>query len=354
MKAVSQNLRRSVRSLRRRREFGAVALLALVTVVSGCGTGRPMYPDDVAPIAGSGGSFPAASQADETVLAVVGDHAITAGELRHRILVRFYGNRALEGLIKERLFRDEATRLGLEVTEREVSTRVDQEIDAMLREVGGQRQTLAKALEEQGTSLEERRRELYHEYRNLLLIERVVLAQRRQWGVTEKALRDRYAETYQRTSVRVRHIAFPVVEPETPEQADAALAAAQNAARSIHAQIRGGGDFAQLAREHSGDPVTAREGGLLGWVNREALPDTDLADAIFRLPVGVASEPVLQERYGYHIFLVEERREAQPFESVRGRLEKEILEGPPTTREIQSISQKLRGQAVTILADPVL
>ena len=327
---------------------GLVVGLVLLQLV-GC-SGSPEVLEDAPAVAAELVS----QQPDDTLLAVVGDHGITAGELRQRILARFYGRRALEGLIKERLFRDEAERLGLEVTDQEVGERVDEEIRAMLAELGGDRDKLEQALVEQGTSFEERRRDLYHEYRNMLLIERVVLAQRQRWGVTEKALKARYDETFAKTSIRVRHIAFPVNElPETAEQAEVVLAHAHARAQEAHAELTGGADFQELAKQRSGDPVTAPKGGLLGWVQRDALPDTAVAETIFQLPVGVVSSPVLQERYGYHIFLVEERREAQPYAAVRQRLEQEILESPPTSREIQSISRTLRGQAVTILTEPV-
>ncbi|MEM7168054.1 MAG: peptidylprolyl isomerase [Planctomycetota bacterium] len=329
--------------------LAAVVACGLVPLVGGC-SGLPQVPNGRTN--GTVGSD--YGQPDTTVLAIVGDTPITAGELRKRILGRFYGRRALEGLIKERLFRDEAERLGLTVTEDEVSARVDEEINALLRQVGGKREDLAKAFEEQGTTLAERRRDLYHEYRNLLLIERVVHAQRRRWGVTDKALRARYAETYAQTSVRVRHIAFPVKEqPATAAAAAEALAELEKTAQQVQSQLASGADFAQLAQRYSGDPATGPDGGLLGWMTRDALPDSAMAETIFRLPVGVASDPVRQDRYGYHIFLVEERREAQPFEAVRDRLEQEILQSPPSAREIQSISKTLRGQAVTVLTEPV-
>jgi len=73
-------------------------------------------------------------------------------------------------------------------------------------------------------------------------------------------------------------------------------------------QLRQGLDFAEAARRFSISP-DAEQGGDLGFFGRGQMPD--IFDAVvFELPIGRISELVKSE-YGYHLFLVEERRAAQ-------------------------------------------
>lgn len=72
--------------------------------------------------------------------------------------------------------------------------------------------------------------------------------------------------------------------------------------------LRQGLDFAEAARRFSISP-DAEQGGDLGFFGRGQMPDAFDA-VVFELPIGRISELVKSE-YGYHLFLVEERRSAQ-------------------------------------------
>ena len=72
-------------------------------------------------------------------------------------------------------------------------------------------------------------------------------------------------------------------------------------------RIRSGEDFSAVARETSLSP-DAKEGGDLGYFGRGVMPP-EFDDVVFTLEAGTLSEAV-RSPFGYHIFIVDERKEA--------------------------------------------
>ena len=72
-------------------------------------------------------------------------------------------------------------------------------------------------------------------------------------------------------------------------------------------RIRGGGDFATLARSNSQDTLSAARGGDLGWVSPgELVPQFE--EAMDALLPGEVSDPVKTE-FGWHLIQVTDRRD---------------------------------------------
>ena len=88
------------------------------------------------------------------------------------------------------------------------------------------------------------------------------------------------------------------------------LLATEDAARATVEELRGGADFAQIARERSIDTTTAPNGGDLGWFPRGYMPDAFDAVA-FRLQPGEISDPVKTE-FGWHLVTVLGREDDRP------------------------------------------
>jgi parvulin-like peptidyl-prolyl isomerase len=88
------------------------------------------------------------------------------------------------------------------------------------------------------------------------------------------------------------------------------LLATEDAARAVVEELRGGADFAHIARERSIDTTTAPNGGDLGWFPRGYMPDAFDAVA-FRLQPGEISDPVRTE-FGWHIVTVLGREDDRP------------------------------------------
>ena len=72
-------------------------------------------------------------------------------------------------------------------------------------------------------------------------------------------------------------------------------------------RIREGEGFAAVAKKVSQSP-DSQEGGDLGFFSRGIMPP-EFDEVVFTIKVGMLSE-VVESPYGYHIFLVEEKREA--------------------------------------------
>lgn len=95
----------------------------------------------------------------------------------------------------------------------------------------------------------------------------------------------------------------------------------QKDALDVAARLAAGVDFSELAKRFSLDPLTREQGGDMGWKRRADLTE-DLRAFLFLLPTGTASAPVAS-RTGWHIFLVEERRES--FEECRPLVRREAM-----------------------------
>ncbi|HEV2130653.1 MAG TPA: peptidylprolyl isomerase, partial [Longimicrobiaceae bacterium] len=82
-------------------------------------------------------------------------------------------------------------------------------------------------------------------------------------------------------------------------------AAALQRVRALRAELQGGADFAEVARRESADPGSRERGGDLGTFTRgQMVPAFD--QAVFSLPIGEISEPVLTP-FGYHLIQVQSR-----------------------------------------------
>jgi len=98
--------------------------------------------------------------------------------------------------------------------------------------------------------------------------------------------------------------------PQQAEQAD--LDRARVRIDSIDAALKGGADFAELAQKVSEDPGSARNGGQVGWASRGQFVK-EYEDAAFALKVGERSG-VVQSPFGFHIILLKERKDLEPFD----------------------------------------
>ncbi|EMJ5080327.1 peptidyl-prolyl cis-trans isomerase, partial [Pseudomonas aeruginosa] len=102
------------------------------------------------------------------------------------------------------------------------------------------------------------------------------------------------------------------------------LAEARKRAQELYRQAADG-DFAELARKHSDDPQTARNGGDIGGLLAQAQLLPAIRPALERLKVGAVSEPI-QGANGFHLVKLTERRDARlaTLDEVRGRLRESL------------------------------
>ncbi len=120
--------------------------------------------------------------------------------------------------------------------------------------------------------------------------------------------------------VRARHILVAI----DTGAAEEAIEAARAEALALRARLIEGEDFAALATAETDDEGTRDSGGDLGFFPRgRNLAAFD--EAAFALQAGDLSEPIRTNR-GFHLILVEEKREAgtTPFEEVALELAREL------------------------------
>ena len=98
-----------------------------------------------------------------------------------------------------------------------------------------------------------------------------------------------------------------------PQQASAAEQVhAKQRIDSLYAVLRGGADFAEVAKLHSEDLGSAREGGILPWCSKGQLLKEFEVVALAMQP-GEMSQPVLSP-VGYHIIYMNGRKQFEPYE----------------------------------------
>jgi peptidyl-prolyl cis-trans isomerase C len=147
--------------------------------------------------------------------------------------------------------------------------------------------------------------------------------------VTEEAIRARYdhdvAGKPGEEEVHAKHI---LVDSEAE-------------AKKIIADLKGGADFAALAKQYSKDPSGAQQGGDLGFFKKDEMVP-EFATAAFALQPGQVSQTPVHSQFGWHVILLVERRNAEPpsFEKARDELrQKMIQEG------VQKVVAKARASA---------
>jgi peptidyl-prolyl cis-trans isomerase C len=119
---------------------------------------------------------------------------------------------------------------------------------------------------------------------------------------------------------KVYEEAVKQVKNEEEVHARHILVPTEDEAKAVLAQLKGGADFATLAKEKSKDPGAA-EGGDLGYFTKEQMVP-EFADVAFKLPKGQLSDPV-KTQFGWHIIKVEDKRTrpTPTFDQVKPQIE---------------------------------
>src|SRR5829696_7345586 len=98
------------------------------------------------------------------------------------------------------------------------------------------------------------------------------------------------------------------------------LVETEDEAKASAAELKKGGDFAELAKKKSKDPGAA-DGGDLGFFTKDQMVP-EFSAVAFTLEPGKISDPV-KSQFGWHIIKVEEKRSRQApgFDQVKGQIE---------------------------------
>jgi parvulin-like peptidyl-prolyl isomerase len=128
--------------------------------------------------------------------------------------------------------------------------------------------------------------------------------------VTEEQLKQCYEdhrELLDGVMIRASHIYIPAernAEPKTHQTAVQQL-------QSLRQELLQGTDFAALAKQHSQDRNTAKNGGDLGYFPPSRKDKDPFLRTVSHMKVGELSN-IVQTDYGYHLIKVTERKTGKP------------------------------------------
>lgn len=139
--------------------------------------------------------------------------------------------------------------------------------------------------------------------------------------VDEAVVKERYEaqkENYRTPEQRrARHILIQVDDDTSDDVARSKI-------DELHAEIKAGAAFNELATKHSEDPGSAAQGGDLGFFGLDVM-DKAFEKATFALKPGDVSEPV-RSSFGYHLIKLEEVKGGgtKRYEEVKASISDEI------------------------------
>ena len=161
--------------------------------------------------------------------------------------------------------------------------------------------------------------------------------------VSDKKVRDYYDSNLERfkqpEQVRASHI-LAKVDPGADESQKAE---ARKQIEKIQKELKKGGDFAALAKEHSACPSSA-QGGDLGYFARGQMVKP-FEDAAFALEPGQVSD-IVETKFGYHLIKVTDKKPPStiPFDEVKDRIA-EHMKQEQTREKVLAYVEELRGKA---------
>ena len=226
----------------------------------------------------------------------------------------------------------------IEISEKEVEAALDQQIENILLQAGGE--TAAEKM--LGQSIKSFRSEFWFEMKDKIVSEKYQQKMLAKIIATKEDVFSFY-KTYKDSlpvfplEAKIRHILIKT------EPSDNIKKEAVNLLKEIKNRILSGESFGELAQSFSMDPGSKKNGGELGWVKRGSLLK-NFEERVFTIKTNTISDPVETE-VGYHILEVFERKG----NSARVR---HILISPQTTKKDEalafSFAEKIKDSCLTV------
>jgi peptidyl-prolyl cis-trans isomerase SurA len=286
----------------------------------------------------------------DRIVATVDGDPVTAFELKEFLAAQVRPNsqgmpshdEVLDAMITQRLIVKEFEALGLKVQEEDV----DRYVETIRERNKLTKEQLEQALQQQGVTMNRYREQVRDELRRAQLINREI---RGKVNVTPEDV-ERYYQAHLEDystpeSISISHIVLQLPPDAPPEQ----VAAVQKRAADLYAQLKGGADFAELARANSEDG-SAKAGGSLGTFKKGEVLDV-LEKATEKLKPGQFSEPV-RSNVGIHIVRLDERSGAShaPLEKQAEEIKQRLYNAALEERYNRWLREDLRKKhAVEIL-----
>jgi peptidyl-prolyl cis-trans isomerase SurA len=207
----------------------------------------------------------------------------------------------LNAIIEEKLIYAQANFDSIIVTDEEVASRIDYQINVFQQQYG----SIEKIEQMYGMSIEKIKRELRDEIQKSLMIQKL---QEKNFAAIEASRREveSFFNIYKDSigvipeKVKISHIF------NNPKASSINKEKYRQFAKAILDSIKNGSDFAELAKKYSEDPGSAVQGGDLGFVKRGVFYPEFEAVAYSLEPNQISD--IVESPVGYHIIQLLERR----------------------------------------------
>jgi peptidyl-prolyl cis-trans isomerase C len=243
--------------------------------------------------------------------------------------------KALDQLVTYAVLSQETRTRKVPVTDAEVESNIKQ-----MRSQFQNEEEFAKALTARGMSLEKLKADTRIDISINKMMESEASTEQTPGDAQVREFYDKNPDKFkQDEAVRASHILFKV-----EESADAATKKkVKDQAEAVLKQVRGGADFAELARKHSADGSAQQGGDLNFFTKGQMVPAFD--QAAFSLKPGQISDLVTTQ-FGYHIIKVTEQRPPStvPFEQVSDRI-KQFLTEQQKQQKVEAFINALKQKA---------
>lgn len=249
----------------------------------------------------------------DEVIWVVGDEAILKSDVEAMRIqgqqegMRWKGDPDCsipEQIAVQKLYLHQAAIDSIEVTEAEISSGIEQQIEYMISVIGSRE----KLEEYHKKSMTQIRNELRESFRDRQLIQGMQRELVKDITVTPADVRRYFANLpqdsipYVPTEVEVQILA------QTPRVSLDEINRVKEELRDYTDRVnRGETSFQTLARLYSEDPGTARRGGELGYTGRGTL-DQAFANVAFNLTDPKKVSKIVESEFGYHIIQLIDKR----------------------------------------------
>ena len=244
------------------------------------------------------------------VAAIIEDHVVLKSDLIQMVNMAAIQNKidprtnpdayvqlqgsVIQSMVDQKIMLEMAEIDSIVVDEKEVNQALDQQIQMLVAQAGGE----ARAEEALGQPIKDFRREFWYDMRDRMISERYQQQLLSAVAVTRSEVKEFY-KTYKDSlptlpmMAKVRHLQIPI-KPGIDAK-NKTISFLSGLKKQI---IDGGASFSDLAKAHSLDP-SKNNGGELGWVKRGSLVK-NFETTAFTIEIGDISDPVETE-FGYHV-----------------------------------------------------
>ncbi len=289
-----------------RRYLPLVLIAALAFAAAGCGSDSKEVPGDAVAVVGneeiSKADFDQVIERARQTYQQQRRPFPRAGSQEYKLLQ----NQALQFLVQQAEYRQEADKMGIEISDDEVDKRIDQ---IKKQYFAGSQKRYEEHLKRQKLTQEQVRDDVEQQ----LIAEKIYNELTGEVKVSDEDIEAYYNahknDFEQAESRDVRHILVPAKKKALADQ--------------LYQQLKNGGDFAKLAKKYSTDTTTKNQGGKLTVTRGSTVAPFD--HTAFLLGKNSISQPI-KTQYGWHII--------QPISDVR----------PKRTTPLKDVKEQIRQQ----------